>query len=76
MNEEAIVKTNLKDYLYHTSTLCAFDKAQFIEEFDESEKMSITRARAQEASSGKRVWYPLYQLILGCLVYGVYISSF
>ncbi|MCO5587611.1 hypothetical protein L7F22_041560 [Adiantum nelumboides] len=70
MNEEAIVKTNLKDYLYHTSTLCACDDAQFIGEFDETEKMSITRARAQEASSGKRVWYPLTQPILGRLVYG------
>ncbi|MCO5574056.1 hypothetical protein L7F22_027833 [Adiantum nelumboides] len=70
MNEEAIVKTNLKDYLYHTSMLCACDEAQFIGEFDETEKMSITRARAQEASSGKRVWYPFTQPILGCLVYG------
>ncbi|MCO5554820.1 hypothetical protein L7F22_008355 [Adiantum nelumboides] len=70
MNEEAIVKTNLKDHLYHTSTLCACDEAQFIGEFDETEKMSITRARAQEVSSGKRVWYPLTQPILGRLVYG------
>lgn len=74
MNEEAIVKTNLKDYLYHTSTLCACDEAQFTEEFDENERKSIAKTRAQEASSGKRVWYPLTQPILGRLVYGVNIA--
>ena len=71
MNEEAIVETNLKDYLYHTSTLCDCDEAQFIEEIEETEKMSITKARAQETSSGKRVWYPLTQSFLGPMVYGL-----
>lgn len=71
MNEEAIVKTNLKDYLFHTSTLCACDESQFTKAFTDAEKKSIAKARAQEASSGKRVWYPLTQQILGRLVYGV-----
>ncbi|KAI5066029.1 hypothetical protein GOP47_0018653 [Adiantum capillus-veneris] len=74
MNEEAIVKTNLKDYLFHTSTLCACDEKQFSQDFDEAEKRSIVRTRAQEASSGKRTWYPLTQPILDRLVYGVKIN--
>ncbi|KAI5075489.1 hypothetical protein GOP47_0009565, partial [Adiantum capillus-veneris] len=41
MNEEAIVKTNLKDYLFHTSTLCACDEKKFSQDFDEAEKKSI-----------------------------------
>ncbi|MCO5574848.1 hypothetical protein L7F22_028641 [Adiantum nelumboides] len=32
--------------------------------------MSIEKARAREAQTGKRVWYPLTQAILGPMVYG------
>lgn len=71
MNEEAIIKTNLKDYLYHTSTICSLDASQFIDNFTEAEKKSIEKARAREMQTGKRVWYPLTQAILGPMVYGV-----
>lgn len=71
MNEEAIIKTNLKDYLYHTSTICSLDGSQIIENFTEVERVSMEKARTQEAQSGKRVWYPLTQSILGPMVYGV-----
>ncbi|MCO5577491.1 hypothetical protein L7F22_031322 [Adiantum nelumboides] len=70
MNEEAIVKTNLKDYLFHTSTVCSLDPSQFTESFTEEDRRSMDNARARETQTGKRVWYPLTQAILGPIVYG------
>ncbi|MCO5566770.1 hypothetical protein L7F22_020450 [Adiantum nelumboides] len=70
MNEEAIVKTNLKDYLFHTSTVCSLDPSQFTESFTEEDRRSMDNARARETQIGKRVWYPLTQAILGPIVYG------
>lgn len=71
MHEEAIVITNLKDYLYHTSTLCALDETPLMESFTEAKKNHIASVRAREASMGKRVWYPLTQSILGRMVFAV-----
>ncbi|MCO5572195.1 hypothetical protein L7F22_025946 [Adiantum nelumboides] len=71
MNEEAIVKTNLKDYLFHTSTVCSLDPSQFTESFTEEDRRSMDNARARETQTGKRVWYPLTQAILGPIVYGI-----
>ena len=68
MHEEAIVITNLKDYLFHTSTLCALDEAPLMESFNEAEKKHIAYVRSREASMGKSVWYPLTQTILGHMV--------
>ncbi|MCO5572083.1 hypothetical protein L7F22_025834 [Adiantum nelumboides] len=70
MNEEAIVKTTLKDYLFHTSTVCSLDPSQFTESFTEEDRRSMDNARARETQTGKRVWYPLTQAILGPIVYG------
>ncbi|MCO5553710.1 hypothetical protein L7F22_007236 [Adiantum nelumboides] len=70
MNEEAIVKTNLKDYLFHTSRVCSLDPSQFTESFTEEDRRSMDNARARETQTGKRVWYPLTQAILGPIVYG------
>lgn len=71
MHEEAIVITNLKDYLFHTSTLCALDDRSLMESFSEAEKNHIASVRTREASMGKRVWYPLTQSILGRMVFAV-----
>ena len=71
MHEEAIVVTNLKDYLFHTSTLCALDETPLMESFSEAEKTHIASVRSREASMGKRVWYPLTQTILGRMVFAM-----
>ncbi|MCO5546847.1 hypothetical protein L7F22_000284 [Adiantum nelumboides] len=45
MHEEAIVTTNLKDYLFHTSTLCALDETPLMESFTEAEKNHIASGK-------------------------------
>ena len=68
MHEEAIFITNLKDYLFHTSTLCALDETYLMESFTEAKKNHIAVVRRREANMEKIMWYPLTQSILGCKI--------
>lgn len=48
--------TNLKDYLFHVSTLVHCDPTNLIEGFTDAEKKSIELVRQREISQEKRVW--------------------
>lgn len=74
LNEHAIIITNLRDYLYHASTLCACDAQLFVEGFTEQEKQGVEKARIKEGSGDIRVWYPLTQTLLARMVFSVSLS--
>ncbi|MCO5564165.1 hypothetical protein L7F22_017821 [Adiantum nelumboides] len=62
LNEHAIIVTNLRDYLYHVSTLCGCDAQLFVEGFSEEEKQAIEKARIKEGSGEKRFGIHLHKL--------------
>lgn len=71
MNEDAIVKTDLKDYLFLAKTICACNESHLVSSFTQSEKESLERARLKESKFGRRPWYPLTRMLLARIVYAV-----
>lgn len=71
LNEEAVVKTELKDVLFSVRKLGESDASYFESKFTTEELAQVQIVRDLEKRKGILPWYPLTRFMLARIVYNV-----